>query len=48
MDKIEIIGDKIWLKGYVVAEIKEDVPPSVLEDFKHAIERKEVRQREHW
>ena len=43
MDKIEIIGDKIWLGGYVVAELKEDVPASVADDFRCMLEDVELR-----
>lgn len=34
MDKIEIIGDKIYLAGYVVAEISQKPPASVVESFR--------------
>ena len=38
MDKIEIIGDKIYLAGYVVAEISREPPPSVVENFRLMVE----------
>lgn len=38
MDKIEVIGDKIYLSGYVVAEISEGAPASVSEKFRLMVE----------
>ncbi len=37
MDSVEIIGDKIWFKGYAVATLDEATPPSILDDFKSRI-----------
>lgn len=37
MDKIEIIGDKIWLSGYVVAELSKDAPASLLDAFREKL-----------
>lgn len=38
MDNIEVIGDKIWLGGYVVAEISTDAPSSVSGEFRDWLE----------